>query len=105
MLYEVITSGVTLKINLHHLPSFEGVYDMINSGCIPTASFRNLRNVEGKAEFPEHIDYNLKMLALDAQTSGGILMSVKESDSKRILNELIDSGYEYSAIVGEVTET
>jgi len=96
-------SGVRLSINLLHLPMFDGVYDLINSGCIPTATFRNLKFMEEKIEFPEHMDYNLKMLAFDAQTSGGLLMSVKQDQAENILSELIDCGYEKSTIIGEVT--
>jgi len=44
---------------------------LIDDGCIPGASFRNLEYAEKDIDFASDLDYNLKMLAFDAQTSGG----------------------------------
>ncbi|MCK7536516.1 MAG: hypothetical protein MZV63_38820 [Marinilabiliales bacterium] len=41
--------------------------------CIPGAAFRNLDYTERETRFDEGLDYNLKMIAHDAQTSGGLL--------------------------------
>ena len=49
-----------------------------SQGCIPGAAFRNLDYAERDTLFEEGLDYNLKMIAHDAQTSGGLLMSVPE---------------------------
>ncbi|MCK7535408.1 MAG: hypothetical protein MZV63_32720 [Marinilabiliales bacterium] len=50
---------------------------MSAQGCIPGAAFRNLDYTERMTlSFEEGLDYNLRMISLDAQTSGGLLMSV-----------------------------
>ena len=96
-------SGVTLEIEAESLPALPGARGLIELGCIPGASFRNLRYVEGETAFDAGLDYTLKMLALDAQTSGGILMSVDSSSADGILEELRQC-YPAAALIGRTTE-
>ncbi len=95
-------SNVTLEIESTELPLIEGACELIESGCIPGATFRNLKFSEDKIEFSKTLDYSLKMITLDAQTSGGLLMSVGKEKSQKILEELMEAGYEHSRIIGEV---
>ncbi len=95
-------SNVKLKIESDKLPLIEGVYELVRKGCIPGATFRNIQFTEDKISFGNDIDYNLKMIALDAQTSGGLLMSVERERAQEVLDELKESGYEKSQIIGEV---
>jgi selenide,water dikinase len=44
------------------------------------------------------------MLVLDAQTSGGMLITVKPEDSDSMIKELKESGYSESCVVGEIVE-
>ena len=81
-------SGVRMEIDSSRLPVLPGVYDLIEFGCIPGASFRNLKYFEQHAEFGDGLDYNLKMLALDAQTSGGLLICIPEDDADSVVEEL-----------------
>jgi selenide,water dikinase len=43
------------------------------------------------------------MIAFDAQTSGGLLISVQESKAEEMLSELKSAGLNMSAIIGNVT--
>jgi selenide, water dikinase len=81
-------SCVRLVIDSRQLPMLPGVYDLLEAGCIPGASFRNLRYVESAVDFADSLDYNLKMLAADAQTSGGILMCCGADRADEVLAEL-----------------
>ena len=69
-------------------------YTLIDEGCIPGASFRNLDYAEKDIDFASDLDYNLKMLAFDAQTSGGLLFSAPAEKVNKILEDL------HSAAVG-----
>jgi selenide,water dikinase len=97
-------SDVSASINASVVPSLPRVMEFIEMGCIPGAAFRNLDFIEDSCSFDESIDYNTKMFLVDAQTSGGILMSVKKENSASILEELLSAGYPASCIVGEVGE-
>ena len=94
-------SGVGLEIDSRSIPQLPGVYDLLDDGCIPGAAFRNLKYVEPATTFTPGVDYNLKMLAADAQTSGGILMCVPEEKASEVL-ELLKPEYSFAAVIGRV---
>ena len=95
-------SDVSIKIDSAKVPTLPSVMELIEMGCIPGAAFRNQEFTEANCHFETSVDYNHKMLVLDAQTSGGLLMTVKTDDVKNIIEELKQSGYPSSCVVGEV---
>ncbi len=95
-------SNVTIRINLNDVPLIGYTYSLVDDGCIPGASFRNLEYAEKDTLFDPELDYNLKMIAFDAQTSGGLLIAVPADKSESIISDLHDSGLISSAIIGEV---
>ena len=48
------------------------------------------------------LDENKRLLLVDAQTSGGLLISVAREGLDRLLGELESAGVETRAVVGEV---
>ncbi|MGB8492657.1 MAG: AIR synthase-related protein, partial [Bacteroidales bacterium] len=60
--------------------------------------------VSKDALFSADLDYNLRMIAMDAQTSGGLLMSVPPSGRDLVMANLQASGVEFAEIIGEVKE-
>jgi selenide,water dikinase len=86
------------------VPLIGHTYDLIDAGCIPGASFRNLDFAETDTSFAEDLDYNLKMIAFDAQTSGGLLISVPASAENEIISELKKEGLATATVIGNVTE-
>lgn len=99
-----MASNVTLKIDAGNVPFFEGVLNLLDIGCIPGACFRNLDFAEDKCSFSHLLDYNLKMLMFDAQTSGGLLICCPAEKTDKIITELINSGFSKTRIIGEVYE-
>ena len=94
-------SGITLKFFSEKIPVFAGTMELLNMGCIPGACFRNLEYVESDTTFGSGLTYEHKMLLMDAQTSGGLLICCKAADIENVVKELIDAGYETTAVVGE----
>jgi selenide, water dikinase len=93
---------VSLKINMSRVPLIGNVYSMADDGCIPGASFRNLEYAETDTSFAPDLDYNLKMIAFDAQTSGGLLISAPPDKAEEILKEIRSCGLLNAAIIGQV---
>ncbi len=93
-------SGVTIRIEMSSVPLLEGVYSLTDLGCIPGAAFRNLDYTEGDTQFAEGLDYNLRMIAHDAQTSGGLLIAVAPGKSRGLLKELHNSDHGEAAVIG-----
>ncbi len=83
-------SGVAMVLESRKLPILPGAYDLVDEGCIPGAAFRNLSYTEKHIAFASTVDYNLKMLCADAQTSGGILLSCPEDRADGLLKELLE---------------
>jgi len=95
-------SKVSIRIDSEKIPYLLNVMDLIEMGCIPGAAFRNQEFTSDSCHFEPSVDYNHKMLVLDAQTSGGLLMSVKQEDVDGIIEELKFHGYPDTCVVGEV---
>ncbi len=93
-------SDLQLIIESRQLPQLSGAYELLEAGCIPGAAFRNLRYTEERVDFSPGLDYNLKMLAADAQTSGGILLSAPAEKAEELLAEL-KKVYPASVSIGE----
>jgi selenide, water dikinase len=96
-------SNVSMTFNLSGIPLIGSTYKLVDEGCIPGASFRNLDFVENDTCFAADLNYNLKMIAMDAQTSGGLLMCVRPEISDQVISELQKAGLSHSAIIGKVT--
>ncbi len=97
-------SGITITLNMNAVPLADGTYDLAGQGCIPGAAFRNLDYTERETVFADSLDYNLKMIAHDAQTSGGLLMAVAQGNAAGLLSELHAAGHPEAAVIGKVEE-
>ena len=96
-------SAVSFNIQSAHVPLLPDAYRLADQGCLPGAAFRNQEYVEGNCFFHPALDYSLKMLLCDAQTSGGLLMSVDQSVAEEVVERLHQAGYPQAALIGEVT--
>jgi selenide, water dikinase len=97
-------SKVSLEIYMNEVPLIGESYRLVNEACIPGASFRNLDYAENDMEFAINLDYNLKMLAFDAQTSGGLLFTAPAEKADQIVRELHSEGLEKSCVIGTVNK-
>jgi selenide, water dikinase len=95
-------SNVSINLNMSSVPLVGETYRLLDEGCIPGAAFRNLDYAEKDTCFNEDLDYNLKMAAFDAQTSGGLLMSVPSGIVEKVLSGLHSAGLKSSSIIGSV---
>ena len=98
-------SRVTFQIESQQLPLLPQATALLADGCIPGAAFRNYHFVKEEVAFSPLLPTELKMIACDAQTSGGLLMAVDADKADLLLNELLaDPDYRMVAQIGEVTE-
>ncbi len=95
-------SGVTVRLSMKSVPLADGTYAFAGMACIPGAAFRNLDYVERDARFEVPLDYSLKMIAHDAQTSGGLLISVAAAKADVLLADLRAAGHHEAAVIGTV---
>jgi selenide, water dikinase len=95
-------SNVTIELKSAALPLIEDAYRLVDMGCIPGAAFRNQSFAEKDIDFPADLDYNLKMLMFDPQTSGGLFFTIAEENAYLALDELKKNGCARSAVIGKV---
>lgn len=96
-------SSVCLEIDTATIPALPGALDLLDAGCIPGACFRNLSHVEDSCDFVPELTYSRKMLTLDPQTSGGILLCAPAERAEAILAELRKRCCPASAIIGRTS--
>ena len=95
---------VSIHFKMEKVPLVGDTFQLVEDGCIPGAAFRNLDYVEKDTSFSGGLNYNFKMIACDAQTSGGLLMSVNEKIAGKVLSELKSAGLETASEIGYVSE-
>ena len=100
--YEMSGGRVTLSFNFEKLPILNESREMAAMGIIPAGTYNNKSYIEPKTKWLK--EYDDEILFYDAQTSGGLLIAVNEKDSKSLLKQLHNEGYEYASIVGEVKD-
>ena len=97
-------SGKSAQISLDNVPVFAGVKDLIQRGSVPGGTKANLSAIGDQTTWAEFITDTDKLLLCDAQTSGGLLIVVDESEVLNLRKELEKNNTLTAAIVGEITE-
>lgn len=97
-------SGVTVVLRLDQIPILPGAAALVKQGFKTRASASNrqfaetLMSIDGNPD-PIHLE-----LAFDAQTSGGLLISVSPDRAESVVRDLQATGAHSACIVGSVLE-
>jgi len=97
----VIASGVGAVIDARAVPVLEGVRDLVEADVYAGGSERNLASVRAFVTNDGVDETTIRILA-DAQTSGGLLISVPADRSVALVEALTAAGTLTAAVVGEV---
>ena len=100
----VQASNVSARIRLGDVPIIEGVAELLEAGIAPGGTHRNLDSLEDVVTWHPEVGEQSRILMADAQTSGGLLISVEPSKKDELLQELEAAGVETRAVVGEILE-
>jgi len=94
-------SRVTIRIYSERLPLMPEALKLAEAGMIPAGSKANREYVQIYAAIPETVDENLVLVMFDAQTSGGLLISIPEERAELFEQE---SGKQnvFAQLVGQV---
>ena len=95
-------SQVGIKINPSSVPVFAEVEEFAKAGLCPGGLHRN-REFYGKmVEFSNQVPDYIQDILFDAQTSGGLLISLAPETAKLLMSKLQKAGVLDAAIIGEV---
>ena len=101
-LMEMLTaSGLAAVLEAESLPVFEGVRELLDAGHFPGGSARNLASIDPQVR--GDVDHDIRRIIADAQTSGGLLISVPEA----LLDDLvtaISAGGSTAWVIGTLSD-
>ncbi len=96
-----IESNVDVEIVVEAVPMLPGVADLAAAGFVPGGSERNLAHVADRLDVGSASATDALLLA-DAQTSGGLVFGVAESEAAGVVDDLRASGHT-AAVIGRLT--
>jgi cysteine desulfurase NifS/selenium donor protein len=81
-------SGKTAEIQLANIPMLDHAYDLAAGGTIPGGTRSNMDYTAREIDYSSNISYVNKALLNDAQTSGGLLLSLPKSQAALLIEKL-----------------
>lgn len=96
-------SGTGITIESTAVPVLPKTRELAEQNIIPGGSKKNHKWLSGRIQY-ENIDDVDQVILCDAITSGGLLITVPESEAEPLLNDLKAKGVEWASIIGTVTD-
>jgi len=96
-------SQKSAELYFDQLPVFDEVMALIAQKEIPGGTHRNLASVQELVDFTD-LTSDQKILAADAQTSGGLLLSMSSPNAGAFVKEMESLGHLDTAIIGRVMD-
>ena len=97
-------SGVAAEVWFDRLPVLPAAVPLVQADVVPGGTRRNLEYVQPWTDFDVALQPWQRLLAADAQTSGGLVLSVPVTRVDDVLRGLNEEGTPAAAIVGRVGE-
>ena len=101
----VQASGVDVELDSAAVPVFDGVLQLATEGCVPGGSRRNLEYARVVTSFDDSVEEATRLVLADAQTSGGLLLSLPADRADDAVKMLHDQGCDVARIIGRVTNS
>ena len=98
-------SGVGAIIHLSGVPVIPGVRELLGQDMAPGGTHTNLEGVSAQVVFDTGLSENDRLLLCDAQTSGGLLLSVPPDRAGQLVEALRSAGTHAAEIIGSITKT
>ena len=96
-------SGARAEVSRSQVPVLPGASELLAQGVAPGGTHRNQSGVEDCVEWDDELTDDDRLLLCDAQTSGGLLISVPEGRLTHLLSALESRGVATRAVVGKVS--
>ena len=97
-------SGVAAEVSLNAVPILPGVRELLDNGVAPGGTHRNVSSVNDAVAWDAELTDADRLLLCDAQTSGGLLMSVPADRAEALVEALREEGAPCAAVVGRITD-
>jgi selenide,water dikinase len=98
-------SHASARVSISSLPVFDEVRTMIERDAVPGGTARNLDAIGECTRFADGVARSDRLLAADAQTSGGLLIAVAASHVDQLIAALKQNRTPAAAVIGEIAES
>ena len=98
------SSKVTANINFEKIPLIENMINFAKKDIIPGGTKRNFEYLNRFINFKSEMPMFKKLIMCDAQTSGGLLISVSKQNTDLLIEELKKQQCLATSIIGNITE-
>ncbi len=100
-----MAQGNTVRIEIFstNVPCFEHVLNLVRKKTYTRAYLANTKFLEGSVTFGTAVPEELRHVLMEAETSGGLLFAVPESEAEGALAELHAGDCPEAAVVGQVS--
>lgn len=100
----VCGSGKSVQIHSADVPVIAEALDFASMGLIPAGAYKNREFRGNMIVFSETVPRALQDVLFDPQTSGGLLISVIDSQAEALLDALKKGGIQDAAEIGEIIQ-
>ncbi|MCK4774530.1 MAG: hypothetical protein KAT30_07080, partial [Candidatus Krumholzibacteria bacterium] len=105
-LLEMLTaSGVSAELHSDSVPLLPGAFELAAAGVVPGGTLDNADHTASRVDYDRRISRTQRMILNDAQTSGGLLISVASGEVDKLLSALHRDGRGESAVIGKIQST
>ena len=94
--------GATIKASA--VPVLLGAWELLDQDIAPGGTHRNMSSVSDAVKWHPELTQRQQIMLCDAQTSGGLLISVPKAKLPDLLSKLEAAGTQAAAVVGEITQ-
>ncbi len=102
LLEMMIASNTSAVVDISKVPFINKVLELASSGIIPGGTKNNYEHTLKHVRYSNDISEIKRLILNDAQTSGGLLISLPEVLQKEIIDALKKKGVSTTAIIGKV---
>jgi selenide,water dikinase len=98
-----VGSGVDVTLHAGAVPTLDAAWPFAGADVVPGGTLNNLAYVGEQVSFAPEVSRVAQLILADAQTSGGLLISLPAERAGVLLDALEKRGVVSAAAIGEVT--
>lgn len=98
---ESTNEAVTISIEASSVPVMADAFELADKDVVPGGTKKNMKYLEDKVTFVGDAQM-FRLMFCDAQTSGGLLISMNEKDAKEYVKRVEDLTYGYACVIGSI---
>jgi selenide,water dikinase len=98
-----VASKLSAQVSARAVPTLDFARRLADAGVVPGGSKRNLEYIEPHTRFAADVTETDRLILADAQTSGGLLISVPPEREAQLCDALHRNGTLVQAVIGELT--